>query len=160
MPASFPVPIQEDIRDLLVDLLGRGAAVDKVSPLVLEEDQSAVIAEYRTDDGSVGAVCLVDTEFAIRTAGALTMVPPAAVADTLRKGDLADALENFQEIVNILAQLLNSPKTSHFRLSGVHVIPGDLPDGVSSLLAQPQFRRDFAVQIDGYGSGRISLLVN
>ena len=69
-------------------------------------------------------------------------------------------LENFQEIVNILAQLLNSPKTSHLRLSGVHVIPGDLPDGVSSLLAQPQFRRDFAVQIDGYGSGRISLLVN
>jgi len=27
-------------------------------------------------------------------------------------------------------------------------------------VAQPQFRRDFAVQIDGYGSGRISLLVN
>lgn len=160
MPASFPVPIQEDIRDLLMDLLGRGAAVDKVTPLVLEEDQSGVIAEYRTDDGSVGAVCLVDAEFAIRTAGALTMVPPAAVADTLRRGDLSDALENFGEIVNILAQLLNSPKTSHLRLAGVHVIPGDLPDGVSSLVARPQFRRDFAVQIDGYGSGRISLLVN
>jgi hypothetical protein len=39
------------------------------------------------------------------------------------------------------------------------VIPGDLPDGVSSLVAQPEFRRDLAVQIEGYGSGRISLLV-
>ena len=38
MPASFPVPIQEDIRDLLMDLLGRGTAVDKVTPLILEED--------------------------------------------------------------------------------------------------------------------------
>jgi hypothetical protein len=160
MPASFPVPIQEDIRDLLMDLLGRGAAVDKVSPLVLEEDQSAVIAEYRTDDGAVGAVCLVDAEFAIRTAGALTMVPAAAVADTLRRGDLGDSLDNFREIVNILAQLLNSPRTSHLRLAGVHVVPGPLPDGVSSLVERPEFRRDFAVQIEGYGAGRISLLVN
>jgi hypothetical protein len=160
VPASFPVPIQEDIRDLLVDLLGRGAAVDKVSPLVLEEDQSAVIAEYRTDEGAVGAICLVDAEFAIRTAGALTMVPPAAVADNLRKGDLSESLENFREIVNILAQLLNSPKTSHLRLAGVHVVPGQLPESVSSLVARPEFRRDFAVQIEGYGAGRISLLVN
>ena len=160
MPASFPVPIQEDIRDLLMDLLGRGAAVDKVPPLELEEDQSAVIAEYCTDDGRVGAICLVDAEFAIRTAGALTLVPPAAVADNLRKGDVAESLENFREIVNILAQLLNSPKTSHLRLAGVHVVPGELPEGVSALVARPEFRRDFAVQIEGYGAGRISLLVN
>jgi two-component system chemotaxis response regulator CheY len=52
-------------------------------------------------------------------AGALTMVPPAAVADTLRKGDVSE-----------------------------------------SLVARPEFRRDFAVQIDGYGAGRLSLLVN
>ena len=143
-----------------MDLLGRGTAVDKVTPLILEEDQPAVIAEYCTDEGRVGAICLVDAEFAIRTAGALTMVPPAAVADTLRKGDLSDALENFREIVNILASLLNSPKTSHLRLAGVHVVPGDLPDGVSSLVEKPAFRRDFAVQIEGYGNGRLSLLVN
>ena len=97
----------------------------------------AVIAEYRTDEGSVGAICLVDAEFAIRTAGALTMVPPAAVADTLRKGDSPTPLENFREIVNILAQLLNSPRTSHLRLAGVHVVPGRtarrrvLPGGAS-----------------------------
>jgi hypothetical protein len=159
MPASFPVPIQEDIRDLLIDLLGRGAAVDKVSPLLLAEDQPAVIAEYRTDDGAVGAVCLVDAEFAIRAGGALTMVPPAAVADTVRKGEVTESLENFREIVNILAQLLNSPKTSHLRLAGVHVVPGELPEGVSSLVERPEFRRDFAVQIEGYGAGRLSLLV-
>lgn len=123
-----------------MDLLGRGTAVDKVPPLVLEEDQPAVIAEYRTDDGAVGAICLVDAEFAIRTAGALTMVPPAAVADTVRKGDVSHSLENFREIVNILASLLNSPKTSHLRLAVLHVVPGDLPEG--------------------YGAGRLSLLVN
>jgi hypothetical protein len=56
--------------------------------------------------------------------------------------------------------LLNSPKTSHLRLGGVHVVPGDLPDGVASLVQRPEFRRDFAVQIEGYGNGRMPLLVN
>ncbi|HEV7861234.1 MAG TPA: hypothetical protein VGR20_00985, partial [Acidimicrobiia bacterium] len=85
---------------------------------------------------------------------------PAVVADSLRTGDVSEWLENLREIVNILARLLNSPKTSHLRLAGVHVIPGDLPDGVSSLVERPEFRRDFAVQIEGYGTGRLSLLVN
>ena len=104
-------------------------------------------------------MCLVDAEFAIRRPG------PHDGAARRRGRHAAEgrprrALENFREIVNILAQLLNSPRTSHLRLAGVHVVPGDLPDGVSSLVARPEFRRDFAVQIDGYGSGRISLLVN
>ncbi len=40
-----------------MDLLGRVTAVDKMTPLILEEDQPAVIAEYRTDEGTVGAIC-------------------------------------------------------------------------------------------------------
>ena len=56
MPASFPVPIQEDIRDLLMDLLGRGTAVDKVAPLELEEDQPAVEAVVTQRGGPHGVV--------------------------------------------------------------------------------------------------------
>jgi hypothetical protein len=39
-------------------------------------------------------------------------------------------------------------------------VPGELPEGVATLVAKPEFRRDFAVQIEGYGNGRLSLLVN
>jgi len=160
MPASFPVPIQEDIRDLLVDLLGRGAAVDKVGRLDLEEDEAAVVAEYVTDEGDVGALCIVDGPFATRTGAALSMVPAAVAEESVRRNEVPDhLLENFREIVNILARLLNSPRTAHLRLSGVHVLPGDLPAGVTLLRDAPEFRRDFAVQIEGYGAGRLSLLV-
>jgi hypothetical protein len=31
---------------------------------------------------------------------------------------------------------------------------------VAALVQRPEFRRDFAVQIEGYGQGRMSLLVN
>jgi hypothetical protein len=161
MPASFPVPIQEDIRDLLVDLLGRGTAVDKVPTLELEEDAPALIAEYVTDEGATGALCIVDGALAVRAGAALCMVPANVAEESVKRDEMPDHLvENFREIVNILARLLNSSRTAHLRLADVHPLPGELPAGVSSLRDRPEFRRDFAVHIDGYGQGRLSLLVN
>jgi hypothetical protein len=157
--ARFPVPIQEDIRDLLVDLLGRGAAVDKVKGNPIEEP--ALIAEFVTDDEEVGALCTVDVEFTLRCGAALSMVPTSVVEEALRRGELPDHLvENVQEVANILAKLLNSPKTPHLRLRTVHQLPAELPPAVLQLLALPEFRRDFAIAIEGYGNGRMSLLAS
>jgi hypothetical protein len=159
MPAHYPVPIQEDIRDLLLDLLGRGVAVDKVGKLELEEDDLGAVAEFVTDDGSVGALCVIDGEFAVRAGAALVMVPEPAAEEDLRRGDIDAHLEVAGEVLNVLSRLLNSASTPHLRLAGVHRLPGDLPEGVATLLGAPEFRRDFAVTIEGYGNGRLSLLV-
>lgn len=159
MPAHYPVPIQEDIRDLLVDLLGRGVAADKVSHLELEEDDPGAIAEFVTDAGDTAALCVVDGAFVVRAGAALVMVPAAAAEEDLRKGDLETHLEVTQEVVNVLSRLLNSASTPHLRLAGVHRLPGDVPAGVTAVLERPEFRRDFAVTIEGYGDGRLSLLV-
>ena len=69
-------------------------------------------------------------------------------------------MENVHEVANILGRLLNGPKTPHLRLKAVHQLPTDLPSAVTHLLAAPEFRRDFAVAIEGYGNGRFSLLVS
>jgi hypothetical protein len=160
MPAHYPVPIQEDVRDLLVDLLGRGVAVDKVGALELEDHDPALIAAYVDDDGAVGALCMVDGPFANRAGAALSMVPAVVAEESVGKAVLADNLvENTEEIVNILARLLNSARTPHLKLGGVHRLPGDLPEGVIGVREHPEFRRDFAVSIEGYGEGRFSLLV-
>ena len=161
MPARFPVPIQEDIRDLLVDLLGRGAAVDKVKGVDLTADEPALIAEFVTDDDEVGALCAVDHEFTLRCGAALSMVPNSVVEESLKRGELPEHLvENVHEVANILGRLLDGPKTPHLRLKAVHQLPTDLPSAVTHLLAAPEFRRDFAVAIEGYGNGRFSLLVS
>ena len=44
MPTKFPMPIQEAVRDLLMDLLGRGIAVTKGEPMDLGPDGVAVAA--------------------------------------------------------------------------------------------------------------------
>ena len=161
MPARFPVPIQEDIRDLLVDLLGRGAAVDKVKGRDFGGDDLALIAEFVTDEGEVGCLCAVDAEFTLRCGAALAMVPTTVVEEAMRRGELPENLvENVQEIANIMAQLFNSPKTPHLRLNTVHQMPGELPPAVTRLWDAPEFRRDFAIAIEGYGNGRMALLAS
>jgi hypothetical protein len=159
VPAHFPVPIQEDIRDLLFELLNRGVAVDKVSKLELEEDEDGGVAEFVTEDGTVGVVCLFDSRFAVRAGAALVMVPKAAAEEDLRRGDIESHLEVAGEVLNVMSRLLNSPNTPHVRMAGVHRLPGELPEQVAALLAAPEYRRDFAVTIEGYGDGRLSLLV-
>lgn len=160
MVAHYPVPIQEDVRDLLGELLGRGAAVDKVSALALEAGEPAVVAEFVTDDDATAALCVVDAAFAVRVGAALVMVPANVAEEDLARGGVPDHhLENVREVLNIFGRMLNSATTPHVRLSELHRWPGDLPAGVETLLGQPEFRRDFAVTVDGYGDGRFSLLV-
>lgn len=159
MPAHFPVPIQEDIRDLLFELLDRGVAVDKVSKLELEEDEDGGVAEFVTDDGTVGVLCLFDSRFAVRAGAAYAMVPKVDAEDDLRRGDIERHLEAAGEVLHAMARLLNSPSTPPVRMGGVHRLPGGLPGEAAALVAAPEYRRDFAVTIEGYGDGRLSLLV-
>ena len=161
MVAHFPVPIQEDIRDLLADLLGRGVAVDKIDPLTIPEDEAGLVATYVTEDGEIGAVCVCDAPFAILVGAALVMVPATVAGDQLQAGVIDEQHVEFaQEVVNVLARLLNTPRTPHLRLGEVHTLPGALPEDAAKLLAAPEFRRDFVATIEGYGEGRLGLLVS
>jgi hypothetical protein len=160
MPPHFPVPIQEDYRDLLMDLVGRGVGVTKVDRLELDPDDLGVFAEYVTEEGVVGAVMIVDGPFAVRCGAALSMLPPSTAEENLAKRELPDHLiDNFREIANILARLLNGPTTPHLRLRQVHRLPGPVPDLVMKVVFAPESRRDFVCAVEGYGEGRFALLV-
>jgi hypothetical protein len=163
MPAHYPVPIQEDIRDLLNGLLGRAVAADRIKPQSADDEDPSdrgAIAEYVTDEGETGALCIMDDRFVVRAGAALVMVPTNAAEDDLKRGELDNYLPNVQEVLNVMTRLLNSPHTPHLRLKTVHRLPGELPEGVVSLREKPEFRRDFAVFMEGYGDSRFSLLVN
>lgn len=160
MVAHYPVPIQEDVRDLLVDLLGRGVAVDKVPARPLTDDGLGAIAEFVTDDDATAALCVLDASFAVRVGAALVLVPANVAEEDLATGEVPDHhLENVREVVNIFGRMLNSATTPHVRLRDLHRWPGELSADVQALLDQPEFRRDFAVAVEGYGEGRFSLLV-
>lgn len=154
MPTAFRVPIQEDIRDLLGDLIGRGVAVERASPLA----DPPLVAVYVTKDDKVGALCVCDIPFAILAGAALVMVPAAGAKDRAAEGDLGDTdLELAHEVMNVLARVMNTPSTPHLRLAGFHH-RHDLPDEAAPLLAAPAVRKDFVATIEGYGEGRLGLL--
>src|SRR5262245_18376739 len=99
MPVHVPVPVQEDFRDLLMDLLGRGVAVSKIERLELDPAEPGVIAEYVTDEGYVDALFVVDGPFAVRACAALSMIPPAVAEESVTKDDVLDhLLDNFREL--------------------------------------------------------------
>lgn len=161
MVAKYPVPIQEDVRDLLGDLLGIGVAADKVGPLELADDDAGVVAGYETEQGEVGALFVCDAPFAIRVGAALVMVPASVAAEQLEAGVLDEQhVEFMHEVANIMSRLLNTPRTPRLRLGTVVGMPGELDEPMARLLHAPEFRRDFVVSVEGYGDGRVSLLVD
>lgn len=161
MPAHYPVPIQEDVRDILVTLLGRPASVDRTKTrLALDDEHRGVIEEFITDDDRVDALCIYDNEFAVRTGAAIVMIPANVAEEDLRDGGMPEHhVECAHEVVNVLSRLMNSASTPHLRLGKTHQLPCALPDDVERILRQPEFRRDFVVFIEGYGEGRFALLV-
>jgi hypothetical protein len=161
MAAGYPLPLGEDVQTLLADLLGRAVDVDDGRDFVGPDGAgAAVIADYVTDEGRVAALVVLDPGLAARSGAALLMVPAAVADESVAAGELAPTLlENVHEIVNIMARLLNGERSPHVRLRTLRALPGDLPHDAAALLAAPEARRAFDVVIEGYGPGRLELLV-
>ncbi len=159
MPARFPMPNAEALRVLLADLLGRAVTLEKAtSP---DPGEPFVVADYVTESGATGALVSADLVGTAILGAALTMMPSNLVETVRERGVLAEPTiqENFAEVANVIAQLFNSRDTDHLRSNGVHRSDGGLPEPVAALVARPAARRDFACTVEGYGNGRVALVV-
>jgi hypothetical protein len=161
--AKIPLPIQETLRDLFVDLLGKGAEATRGKELKVGRPGSGpalIVATWVDKFDRVGAVCIAELPIAAMVSAALVMAPPSRATDAVTAGALDDDLrENFHEVVNVLTTVLNTPTTPHLKLDRMFQYPAeDLPADVRRVVETPSSRRDFELAIDGYGKGRISLL--
>jgi hypothetical protein len=160
MADAVPLPVRSSLRDLLNDLLGRDVTVAKSAPQTLDAGRQAFAASYSRDDDTVAAVCICDRALAGSTGAAIGMVPAAEAVAQMASADAlqGDLYEFFQEVVNVLAKLLNSPATPHVRLHEIHAVPGHVPADVATVILSPANRLDYEVAVDGYGSGTMTLL--
>jgi len=161
MPTTYPMPIQEAVRDMLGDLVGRGIAVDKTSPLELEDDTVGAVSDLITDDGNLAVVLVADLALVAALGASLTMVPAVIVQESVRKNRFEEEalVENYGEIVNIISRLFNSASTPHLRYHTTYLLPGEVPPEVSKLRENHAARRTFAVTVEGYGDGKLELSV-
>jgi hypothetical protein len=152
------VPNDEQVSELLSGLLGRDVRA-VWTPGTHEMPRQGRVACYRTDGDEAVAVAVADVGFVCRSGAALVLVPPGGADEAAESGEVPVPLdENFHEVVNIMASLLNADDSAHVRLTSVSPIGGDLPPDAAAILAGPTKRRVFHVSIDGYGRGVVTLL--
>lgn len=156
-----PVPIQEAVSEFINALVGLGTAASKVTPATVERDGGHLIALYKDEHGNVAAIITADLAMASSTGAALAMIPATAAKEVVADGAMTETLfDNYREVANILAAMLNTPRSPHLSLIDVWSSDDtELPDQAWTILGAPTKRREFAVTIDGYGSGKLGVVI-
>jgi hypothetical protein len=153
------LPIPEDIRDFLGDLLGVAVAVDKRAVTgggALPADRCWVSGRYIDDDDRLVGACIADLPLATSAGAALAMMPATVAADGVNVGRLEGALrDNFHEVVSVVSAMLNVLSDPHLRLA--ELVDG-VPDDVAELLQRATAHKHYDVTIVGQTGGTLALV--
>lgn len=155
---SAIAPTQKSISDLVSTLVGKSVTAKPCPPLA--PGAAPLMAGVYVDDTNkpVG-LFLCDLTLGCSVGAALSMVPPAAVAEAVKTGNVPpNLLDNTREVINIAANLIASACERHVRLRDV-AIGKVLPADATALLAKPLLRIDAELAIPGYGTGKLALVV-
>lgn len=146
---AVPLPIPEDIRDLLADLTNKIVIVDsdrKMDPTELD-----LVARYVSDTDELIALSCWNLAAAGAAGGAFAMVPWHTVDDIVGSGELDELLTDcFYEVANIASRWLHRSTTPHLRLTEVHT---GWREDERALLANGR-ARGFVISIEGYSDGK------
>ena len=158
MPSYLPNP--KEIRDLLTDLLGREVTLSPSAPLAPTPRTPCTIGVYVDDGLQVTAVVSFDLALSAHAGAAIGLVPVAGAEAAIEEGTLNDTLrDNVYEVLNIGASLFNPEGATHLRLYDVHHAGAPVPGDVLVKAVTLGRREDLAVQVAGYGSGRLSYVL-
>ncbi|MEO3937276.1 hypothetical protein V3N99_11015 [Dermatophilaceae bacterium Soc4.6] len=154
------LPEAKEVRDLLTLLLDRPIDLALGTPLVLEAGERATYATFVDDRLAMRAVAVADLPFSAYAGGALGLVPPAGIQEAVGQKVLSPAIEeNFSELLNIFASLMNAEGMPHVKL---HVVHGTGEQASPQVVAMTRIlgrRLDLELTVGGYGRGRLSLVV-
>ena len=161
MPLGTParrMPIPEEVRDFLGDLLGKPVAVTKASSKIdfSDEPDSYVTGLYVDDHDVLVGACISDIPLAATAGAALALMPASVAKEAADTGKLEESLrDNFYEVANIFSRLLNGPSVPHLRLT--ELVDG-VPADVVALMATARGRKNYDVTVVGYAGGRLGLI--
>ena len=153
------LPHPKDVRDMFTGLLGRDVEVAPGTPVVPTDTVRASIGVYVDDSLNLAAACAADLALTAFAGAALGLVPKGAAEDAVEDRSVPMGIwENFAELLNIGASLLNHDGAPHVRLYSL-CTPDQLPSpDVAALLRGLGHRLDLVVRIGGYGAGALSIV--
>jgi hypothetical protein len=158
-PALAALPSGGDVRGLLNGLFDRPVTVHEEPQPVLPGRGVKVVASYLDDQGALRAVVFCDLVAGCVLGAALALVPMPRVQEALDSGDVPEDLaDNTQEVLNVAASLFNS-SAAHLKLRAVQVAPEPVSSDVVDFLRGAPHRVDLRVEVPGYGTGVLALLL-
>jgi hypothetical protein len=154
------LPPAEAVARMLTDLLGRPCSVKPTAkPGFADQGLIGVLVDR---PGTMRGLTFSDKSFAALSGAALALIPRAVAEEAARKGAVPQSLlENHQEIVNISTALFNAVNADvdHLKLKEMMATAPTTPQAIRTFLVKPAARLDLAVDISGYGVGKLSFLV-
>ena len=153
------LPDRKVVKDLFEGLLGRDVAVGDGKPVDIGIPKP-VVAAYVDDAHHLRAAAVLDLALAARSGAAIALVPRGAADDSIENMLLAPNLfDNASEICNVLAASMGEAMDVHLRLSMAYAPSDPLPPQLHSAVVQMGAREDLLLDISGYGTGGLSLIV-
>ncbi|MSP25833.1 MAG: hypothetical protein EXR75_11865 [Myxococcales bacterium] len=164
-------PLPDDIARLIGELLGR-AVTGRAALTPYPEARAAVFALYADKDGGFGAAIACDLATGAMLGAALSMVPPARVAEAVACGELdLTMIENVREVLNVGSGLFNYSGTGHqsaaqlasatmtVALTKFLTVPPEASPALFAMLKKCPGRVDVELNVAGYGAGRLTCYV-
>lgn len=157
--ASY-LPAPKEVRDLFGELLDRDVQISPSTPLAPTAKTPCTVGVYVDDSLQVTAVVCFDLAFSAHAAAAIGLVPVAGAEAAIAAESLDDNLRaNVYEVLNIAASLFNADGATHVRLYDVHHVGEVLPGDVLVKALTLGRREDLAVEVAGYGAGRLGIVL-
>lgn len=159
MTASH-LPVPKQIRDLLAELLDREVTLSPSAPLAPTPKNPCTIGVYVDDLLQVTSLIGFDLSLSAHAGAAIGLVPVGGAEAAIEEGILNETLrDNVYEVLNIAASLFNVEGATHVRLYDVHHAGVAVPPDVLARSLTLGRREDLAVDVAGYGSGRLSVVM-
>lgn len=157
-PVHLPEPKQ--VRDLLGDLLDRDVTMRPGPPFAVSANYPASIGQFVDDRMTVRAVVAFDLPLSAHAGGALALVPASGAEQAIEDGALNDTMsEGLQEVFNVFASVFNVGEALHLKLYSAHTSGQELPPDARIRTQVLGRRADFIVDVAGYGSGRVAVVL-
>ena len=152
-----PIPKPPELEKLLGALLMRAVKAAR-----LEDDAPPegplTTALFHTDEPVLQVLVRADLTLAASLAAALSVVPLAAVKESVASRSMDESLQdNFGEVMNVLSRFL-SMGGRPFRLGPVTCPPAGADPALEPLVAGSDERRVFNVEVPGYHAGRLEFV--
>lgn len=156
--AHLPAP--KEVKDLLGSLLDKPVSLRPGPPFAVSPLYPASIATFVDDSLVVRAVVALDLPLSAFLGSALALVPLAGADAAIEEQRLSEPIaEALHEVFNVLASLFNVGDAAHVRLYQATPAGEPLAADARSRTQILGRREDLVVDITGYGTGRLAIVL-